>query len=336
MTITVTGVEQHQAWTERRLPAVEEVRPGIWSIPVPFPDPATRYTLCYLIRSEGVSALIDPGMDTRQGWMHLQKGLDAAGVSPADIDGILVTHFHPDHLGLAARLRALSGAWLGLGADEKHYRPAQDLPAVVRENEEQLTLWGIPADRRKQMAFTQDTYSLLKNLALADVDLRDGDIIPVGAVRLRVVMTPGHSPGHVCFLDEERRLFFSGDHLLPGIRPHVLLDRIGLEDPLGSHLQSLDRASLSADYEVLPAHQYRFTGAATRAGDLRQWHERRSAEVLQLMNSSDPQDLWSVASRLAWRRGWDAMDPGSVRIALGETASHLAHLKRSAVPVPSI
>ena len=100
------------------LPAVEEVRPGVWSIPVPFIGNPMRYTLAYLLVGDGESALVDPGWDSDEGWEVLMAGLAAAGLRPQDITGIVVTHFHPDHLGMAARLRAASGAWVALGENE--------------------------------------------------------------------------------------------------------------------------------------------------------------------------------------------------------------------------
>lgn len=335
MSITITGTGQYEAWTRRQLPAVEQLRPGVWSIPVPFPDPSTRYTLCYLLKSEGTTVLIDPGMDTPTGWTHLQKGLAEAGSSPASLDGILVTHFHPDHLGLADRLRSLSAAWLALGADEHYYRPNMDLPEAAQENKQRLIKWGVPAARHRELELTAETYSLMKSLALADVKLHDGDTVSVGANQLRVVTTPGHSPGHVCFIDDERELIFSGDHLLPSIRPHVLLDRAGLENPLGSHLHSLARTR-HADFEVLPAHQYRFRGAGIRSADLEQWHQMRADQIREVLDEVQPQSLWTLAQRLTWARGWNAMRGPSTHLALGETASHLLLLQHSGIHVPAI
>jgi glyoxylase-like metal-dependent hydrolase (beta-lactamase superfamily II) len=336
MSITITGIGQYEAWTRRELPAVEQVRPGIWTIPVPFPDPSTRYTLCYLLQSEGTTVLIDPGMDTPAGWIHLQKGLAEAGSSAASIEGILVTHFHPDHLGLANRLRSLSAAWLALGADERYYRPNLDLPEAAEENKKRLITWGVPAARHSELQLTGEIYSLMKSLALAEIELHDGDTVPVGSNHLRVVTTPGHSPGHVCFIDDERKLIFSGDHLLPSIRPHVLLDRAGLENPLEAHLDSLARTRHDADFEVLPAHQYRFRGAGIRSAALEQWHQTRGEEIRAVIDELQPQNLWTVAKHLKWARGWNRVRGPSTHLALGETASHVLLLQRRGISVPAI
>ncbi|MGA7206887.1 MAG: hydroxyacylglutathione hydrolase, partial [Specibacter sp.] len=73
--ITVTGDLQFKAWQEKAMPPVEEVRPGVWSIPVPFPGNPMRYTLAYLLKGDGEAALVDPGWDSDEGWDALVAGL---------------------------------------------------------------------------------------------------------------------------------------------------------------------------------------------------------------------------------------------------------------------
>lgn len=84
----------------------------------------------------------------------------------------------------------------------------------------------------------------------------------------------------------------------------------------------------------LPAHEYRFTGADLRASELRAWHERRSVEIAAVLRDGDPQDLWSVTSRLRWSRAWDHMNIFAQQIGLGETASHLVRMQGQGVAVP--
>ena len=113
--VVVTGTLQKQAWQDKVLPPVEQVRPGLWSIPVPIPDNPLRYVLVYGLELDGGGvAIVDAGWDTDEAWGALTRGLDAAGGSISDIEAVLVTHIHPDHYGLAGRVREASGAWIGL------------------------------------------------------------------------------------------------------------------------------------------------------------------------------------------------------------------------------
>src|SRR5215471_15858645 len=110
----VTGTAQRQAWLARAFPPVERIRPDLWSVPVPIPDSPLRYTLTYLLTAGSQLVVVDPGWPSEAGWQALADGLTAAGASPADVTGIVVTHMHFDHHGMSARLREASGAWVAM------------------------------------------------------------------------------------------------------------------------------------------------------------------------------------------------------------------------------
>src|SRR5580692_5873576 len=113
--VVVTGTLQKEAWDKNVLPPVEQVRPGLWSIPVPIPNNPLRYVLVYAMELGGGGvAIVDAGWNTDEAWDSLNRGLETAGGSIADVQAVLVTHNHPDHYGLAGRVRAESGAWIGL------------------------------------------------------------------------------------------------------------------------------------------------------------------------------------------------------------------------------
>src|ERR1700759_1477419 len=94
--ITVSGTRQRQAWLDRVLPPVELVRPGLWSIPTPYPNSPLRYVLAYAIEYAGGSALVDTGWPAEAAWDGLVAGLAEAGWGLADVRAILVTHGHGD------------------------------------------------------------------------------------------------------------------------------------------------------------------------------------------------------------------------------------------------
>ncbi len=109
--VVVTGTRQKVAWDEKVLPPVEQVRPGLWSIPVPIPNNPLRYVLVYGFELDGGGvALVDAGWNTDAAWQALSDGLAMAGGSIGDVQAVLVTHIHPDHYGLAGRVREASGS----------------------------------------------------------------------------------------------------------------------------------------------------------------------------------------------------------------------------------
>jgi len=90
------GARQRQAWRDRRLPPAEQVRPGLWSIPVPWPDSGLRYTLAYLLETRAGVALVDTGWPSEVAWTALEAGIRQAGHDLAEVGYVLVTHAHPD------------------------------------------------------------------------------------------------------------------------------------------------------------------------------------------------------------------------------------------------
>ena len=95
-------------------PEVEKVEPGLWSIPVPLPNNSLRYVLVYLFETDRGPYLMDAGWNTDDAFGALQSGMKVAGCEITDVQGVMVTHIHPDHFGLAGRIREASGAWISL------------------------------------------------------------------------------------------------------------------------------------------------------------------------------------------------------------------------------
>jgi glyoxylase-like metal-dependent hydrolase (beta-lactamase superfamily II) len=326
--ITVTGHEQKAAWRDKVLPPVEHIRAGVWSIPIPFPNNPMRYTLSYALVGSEDAILIDPGWDSDEGWRHLQGGLRKAGIAVTDVTGIVATHYHSDHLGMAARLRDASGAWVAMGEHEVRGVLAHgDAPSQVADDRARFALWGVPPDQIDEIAFNEEWLSELSKLAEPDVRLVDGGLVPASGLPLRVMTTPGHSPGHICLVDEARGLIFSGDHVLPRISPHIAFDVPGPTNPLADYYESLNLIGFEDEMEVCPAHEYRFIGMRTRVNQLLRHNLDRSDEVVHVLAAHDPDSIWKIAQRLTWSRGWDSLRNFSLRLAISETASHLVYLR---------
>lgn len=319
----------NSAW---EVPPVERIGPGLWSIPVPIPDNPLGYTLVYLVESGAGPVLIDAGWDAPASWRALAEGLKSAGTSAADVYGVLVTHHHPDHYGLAGRVREESGAWIAL-------HPADT--EVMRRMHGEAEPGG--ADRRlerlrnmlRASGAPEDEVARLRawpggqpgSWPVPDRELADGDLADVPGRRLRALWTPGHSPGHTCFCLEDDGRLLSGDHLLPAITPHIGLFGGQDADPLRDYLSSLERIAGLSIAEVLPAHQYRFTGAPARAAEIAAHHETRLDEVRAAVRTGGA-TTWDVARAMQWNQPWDTMTTGSHRMALAEAAAHLRYLER--------
>ena len=146
----VTGVAQQRSWAGEGLPPIEEVLPGLWSIPVPIPNNPLRYVLSYGFETGDGVVLVDPGWHAEAAYQALVAGLQQAGFGIQDVRGVLVTHVHPDHYGLAPRLREASGAWVALHPADAalidRSRDRQDELAEILAGD--LLEAGAPASRR--------------------------------------------------------------------------------------------------------------------------------------------------------------------------------------------
>ncbi|MFJ4406053.1 MBL fold metallo-hydrolase [Streptomyces sp. NPDC088910] len=315
---------------------------GVWSVPVPIPDNPLGYTLVHLLDTDDGPVLVDSGWDHPDSFAALERGLREAGTSVGDVLGVLVTHHHPDHHGLSARVREASGAWIAMHA--------ADIDVVRRTREAEPGVWveyllarlaaaGAPEEHLAPLREYGGQALPGRPPALPDREIVPGERLPLAGRRLRAVWTPGHTPGHVCLYLEESRRLFSGDHLLPEISPHIGLyedpDAVVETDPLGDYLDSLERIARLAPAQVLPAHQYAFAGAAGRVGELLEHHAARLAELLALITPG-PRTPWQLAEALPWNRPWSRIPASSRTIAVSETEAHLRRLTKAgrAEPVP--
>ncbi|HEX6936378.1 MAG TPA: MBL fold metallo-hydrolase [Actinomycetes bacterium] len=171
-------------------PAVQ-LAPGVWRIPT---APADLVSSFAFVDDDGQVTLVDAG--TKRAPRRILAGLEHIGVAPSDVTRLLVTHAHPDHVGGLATMRGRTGATVAV-----HERDA----AYVREGKgpvlDRSTLGGRLLRRNRGSAPTP-----------VEDELVDGQVLDVGG-GLRVVHTPGHSPGHVALLHQASGVLITGDSI---------------------------------------------------------------------------------------------------------------------------
>ncbi len=326
-----TSPAQFEASRSGAIPGPERVRDDVWALAQRMPGGYLPYSLLYLLRdSEGAFHVIDPGWDSPENWAGLTAILDTLDATPADVRSITSTHLHPDHIGLAERVREASGAPLQLHETEaaavgSPFDVARGAEAVAA----QLESWGVPTDRRDEILRITAQASHFAPPA-ADRTFIDGERVDIPGFDLRAMLTPGHTSGHVCLRDDERSVLFTGDHLLPMIYPGLGLGAPSDSNPLADYVTSLERVSRYPDHEVLPGHGYRFRGVAARAVETAEHHFRRSREVAAGLADAPNASTWEIASHLTWSAGWRKLVDFLLYSALAQTEMHRDYLVRAA------
>lgn len=314
------------------LPPVEQVRPGVWTLAVPFRGGVPDATLSYVVEgTDGALAVIDPGWAEDDDLAVLRGALAAIGRSVDQVGLVVVTHLHADHLGAAAALRRASGARIAMHRLEVEAlrREREDAAA----NDTDIAGWGVPGDLVDGVVAA---WGSGRRLGLgravepvADLLVEDGDLLPIVGRAVRALWTPGHTDGHLCFVDEGDGLLFTGDHVLPRINSGIGLGGRTATNPLGDFLSSLARLDGYGDLEVCPGHEYRFRDVVTRARTLARHREERSRHVAEALDALTSPTLFAVASRVPFSGGIDAMTGFLLASALTQTAFHAELLGRA-------
>ena len=298
---------------------------GFWALRVPLPSRGLRYVISYIRATPNGLVLIDSGWDTPEGWSAILTGLEALGASMNDVSALLVTHVHPDHYGLARRVKEASGATVVLHeADADVARQAAGgLSQFLGSYRGFLSRAGVPQSELEYVNADMIEATTFSDLMEPDETVTDGQVLTHFDPTLQVIATPGHSPGHICLLDVPRKMLLSGDHLLPRVTPNVSVRPNQSANPLRDYLNSLKGSRLLETDWILPAHEWPFRDGGLRASQIIQHHQVRLAESLDLVRESPGLTGWEIALQTKWSRPFWDLEPVMRRAAVGETLAHL-------------
>ncbi|MGA7226649.1 MAG: MBL fold metallo-hydrolase [Acidimicrobiia bacterium] len=296
---------------------------GIHLIPAPLPFRSPAWVNTYALEAGDGLLLLDCGADWEPGRDALRQGFDSLGLDESAVHTLVVTHLHPDHVGMSSRLVREWGCRFVMHEQAARFVDRyNDTPGYVERLTRIGQTHGVPpsilATVSTQIGHRADYMPVIDP---PDHTVADGDEIEVGSGRsLEVVYTPGHDSAHICLRDTETGIFFSGDHVLPRISPVIMWDE-GLGDPLGDYLTSLSRIVEMQIGVTYPAHGTLIHQGDERARQILLHHDRRLLDMAELVHEVD-ETAWDVMLK-SFRPN---LTPLESRLAFLETVSHLEHL----------
>ena len=282
---------------------------------------ALDHVHCYAVADDDGWTLVDCGLGTPGTTRRWREALEELG--RPRIRRIVLTHYHPDHLGASATLVEVTGApevvqgSLDAEVARRAWGPGRDLAALERY----LLAQGMPSELASISASGEGAIAVTAAEPTRLVD--EGDVLELGGERFGVLVLPGHADGHIALLGERSGRLFSGDVLLEGITPNVGRWSGGLEDPLGAYLETLDRLARLAPAIVYPGHRQLIDDAPRRAAEIREHHRLRLDAHHESLRAgaATPYEV----SLLLWDGELGAHER---RFALVEAISHLVRLGR--------
>ncbi len=307
---------------------IEEIRPGLHRVVVPLPGNPLKEINSYVLTSSDRNLIIDTGMKRPECQEVLEAGLDEIGVDLERTD-FIATHLHADHAGLVSTLiRSGSRAFMGTLDAQVMKLDFADITKVIPLREYAVRS-GFPAEEVRKSLHNHPGNKYSGERVVDYTPLEGGEVFEVGAYRLEVVATPGHTNGHIALYEPEKKLFFSGDHVLGDITPNIQAwsDE---HDPLATYLSSLAKVD-GLDVELcLPGHRSLIEDFGQRVAELVEHHRLRANEVISIL-TGERKTAYQTAGEMSWdivARSWEDFPIMQRWFATGEAIAHIRYVEQ--------
>lgn len=304
----------------------KQLAENIYCINVDMPRSPLGNLNAYVVKGSDRSLLVDTGERNQKALASLMQGLEALDIDLDKLD-IFLTHMHADHLGLVSYLYR-PGMKVFMG------RTDIEVKKEVFDNRTEESLYivrarlGFPEEERRE-SVKRDFRLFPKDGFIDYTGVDEGDTFEYGGYTFTAISTPGHTPGHMCLYEAEKKILFCGDHVLFVITPNITHWE-SFPDALGSYAHSLMKVRKLDVELLLPGHR-KVTGTlAERADQILEHHGRRVKETVELLDQYPGSSSYDLAKYMHWnlkyKGDWENFPKNQKVFAAGEVRSHLQYM----------
>lgn len=296
----------------------------IIEVPLPLPF-ALKIIKAYLIKGSKGYTIIDTGLNTQEDLDTWKQAQTEFGWTWENVEKIVLTHYHPDHYGLAGTLQQWTGAPVYISETDMYQAKLflgreSDMPETMAE-----FYWKHGLDEKLANQIPEHLRSFHRWVEPhpEPTFITAGDTIRLGDRDYQIIHTPGHADGHLSFFDPGRGWLIGGDFLLPKISPNISLWPRCNPNPLQTYLRTLDEMKSLPVKKVFPSHGPVFDHYQERIEQLKTHHQDRLQEMKEYLAETGGATSFQVCTHIF---GSD-LSIHNLRFALSETLAHLEYLR---------
>lgn len=304
--------------------------PEIYRIEVPLPKNPLRALNSYVIKTEERNLVIDTGFNRKECYDALTEGLKEIGIGIENTD-FFITHLHGDHSGLVNKIASKNSRVYMSSMDYSYLKGDLEnvsWPKIEALYEEE----GFPKEIIESLKSSNQAQDFMPEEIFAVESVEDGQIISLSDLEFECILTPGHTPGHMCLYLKSHKILFSGDHILFDITPNIT-SWYGVTDSLKDYMENLRKLeNLDIEY-TFPGHRTASKDVKDRIREIIEHHEERLEEVICIINSNTIEmNAYEITQQMEWNlreASWDQFHMNQKWFAMGEALAHLDYLYNS-------